>query len=223
MPLCLKNQFITSWFFVAATPFVLPVIYATLSLYPTVKHSVEFFRVSMNIKIFPPSLVLSLSSPGPLSVPSFGLDFSVLDLHTSNQRNWDRCLHFLFCKTAIFLLSEKIDQAKHQVLMPTPGLLPVLSHSAPSPLLVLSRSSSPSPLPVLSQFSPSPLPVLSWSSSGPLPVLSWSSPGPFLVFFWSTPGLSRFWDQSQANSALYSAFRSVEQTDFKNVIIENIF
>ena len=153
MPLCLKNQFITSWFFVAATPFVLPVIYATLSLYPTVKHSVEFFRVSMNIKIFPPIPlpVLSWSSLSPLPVLSFGLDFSVLDLHTSNQRNWDRCLHFLFCKTAIFLLSEKIDQAKHQVLMPTPGLLPVLSHSAPSPLLVLSRSSSPSPLPVLSQ------------------------------------------------------------------------
>ena len=37
-----------------------------------------------------------------------------------------------------------------------------------------------------------------------------------------TPGLSGFWDQSQANSALYSAFWSVEQTDFKNVIVENI-
>ena len=37
-----------------------------------------------------------------------------------------------------------------------------------------------------------------------------------------TPGLSRFWDQNQANSALYSAFWSVEQTDPKNVIIENI-
>ena len=37
-----------------------------------------------------------------------------------------------------------------------------------------------------------------------------------------TPGLSRFWDQSQANSALYSAFWSAEQTDFKNVIVENI-
>ena len=38
----------------------------------------------------------------------------------------------------------------------------------------------------------------------------------------ATPGLSGFWDQSQANSALYSAFWSVEQTDFKNVIVENI-
>ena len=38
----------------------------------------------------------------------------------------------------------------------------------------------------------------------------------------STPGLSGFWDQSQANSALYCAFWSVEQTDFKNVIVENI-
>ena len=38
----------------------------------------------------------------------------------------------------------------------------------------------------------------------------------------NTPGLSGFWDQSQANSALYSTFRSVEQTDFKNVIVENI-
>ena len=37
-----------------------------------------------------------------------------------------------------------------------------------------------------------------------------------------TPGLSGFQDQSQANSALYSAFRSVEQTDFKSVIVENI-
>ena len=37
-----------------------------------------------------------------------------------------------------------------------------------------------------------------------------------------TPGPSRFWDQSQANSALYSAFWSVEQTDLKNVIVENI-
>ena len=34
--------------------------------------------------------------------------------------------------------------------------------------------------------------------------------------------LSGFWDQSQANSALYIAFWSVEPTDFKNVIIENI-
>ena len=186
MPLCLKNQFITSWFFVAATPFVLPVIYATLSLYPTVKHSVEFFRVSMNIKIFPPIPlpVLSWSSLSPLPVLSFGLDFSVLDLHTSNQRNWDRCLHFLFCKTAIFLLSEKIDQAKHQVLMPTPGLLPVLSHSAPSPLLVLSRSSSPSPLPVLSQSTTGPLLVLFRSSPGPLLVLSRSSPGLLPVHTW---------------------------------------
>ena len=38
----------------------------------------------------------------------------------------------------------------------------------------------------------------------------------------STPGPSGFWDQSQANSALYNAFWSVEQTDFKNVIVENI-
>ena len=37
-----------------------------------------------------------------------------------------------------------------------------------------------------------------------------------------TPGLSGFWYQSQANSALYSAFWSVEQTDFKNLIVENI-
>ena len=37
-----------------------------------------------------------------------------------------------------------------------------------------------------------------------------------------TPGLSGFWDQSQANSALYIAFWSVEPTDFKNVIVENI-
>ena len=37
-----------------------------------------------------------------------------------------------------------------------------------------------------------------------------------------TPGPSGFWDQSQANSPLYSAFWSVEQTDFKNVIVENI-
>ena len=37
-----------------------------------------------------------------------------------------------------------------------------------------------------------------------------------------TPGLSGFWDQSQANSALYNEFWSVEQTDFKNVIFENI-
>ena len=37
-----------------------------------------------------------------------------------------------------------------------------------------------------------------------------------------TPGLSGFWDQSQANTALYIAFWSVEPTDFKNVIVENI-
>ena len=37
-----------------------------------------------------------------------------------------------------------------------------------------------------------------------------------------TPGLSGFWDQSQANRALYSVFWSVEQTDIKNVIVENI-
>ena len=131
-----------------------------------------------------PLPVLSWSSLSPLPVLSFGLDFSVLDLHTSNQRNWDRCLHFLFCKTAIFLLSEKIDQAKHQVLMPTPGLLPVLSHSAPSPLLVLSRSSSPSPLQVLSQSTTGPLLVLFRSSPGPLLVLSRSSPGLLPVHTW---------------------------------------
>ena len=50
-----------------------------------------------------------------------------------------------------------------------------------------------------------------------------------IIQFWnniwglfSTPGLSGFWDQSQANSALYIAFWSVEPTDFKNVIVENI-
>ena len=66
----------------AAAPFVLPVIYATLSLYPTVKHSVEFFGVSMNMKNISPSPlpVLSWSSLSPLPVLSFGLDFSVLDL-----------------------------------------------------------------------------------------------------------------------------------------------
>ena len=42
------------------------------------------------------------------------------------------------------------------------------------------------------------------------------------VLMYGTPGLSGFWDQSQANSALYSAFWSVEPTDFKNVIFENI-
>ena len=36
-----------------------------------------------------------------------------------------------------------------------------------------------------------------------------------LVIFGLTPGLSGFWDQSQANSALYSAFWSVENTDSK--------
>ena len=46
----------------------------------------------------------------------------------------------------------------------------------------------------------------------------WLSP----LCIWSTPGLSRFWDQSQANSALYIGFWSVEPTDFKNVIVENI-
>ena len=43
--------------------------------------------------------------------------------------------------------------------------------------------------------------------------------------FWPNayaPGLSGFWDQSQANSATYCAFWSVEQTDFKNVMVENI-
>ena len=49
---------------------------------------------------------------------------------------------------------------------------------------------------------------------------SFSSPP--LSRFSNTPGLSGFWDQSQANSALYRAFWSVEQTDFKNVIVENI-
>ena len=38
----------------------------------------------------------------------------------------------------------------------------------------------------------------------------------------NTTGLKGFWDQSQTNSAVYSAFWSVEPTDFKNVIIENI-
>ena len=38
-----------------------------------------------------------------------------------------------------------------------------------------------------------------------------------------TPGLSGFKNQSQTKSALYSAsFWSVEPTDFKNVIVENI-
>ena len=37
-----------------------------------------------------------------------------------------------------------------------------------------------------------------------------------------TPDQSGFWDQSQANSALYSVFWSVEQTDLKSVIVENI-
>ena len=35
-----------------------------------------------------------------------------------------------------------------------------------------------------------------------------------------TPGLNGFWDQSQANSALYSAFWSVEQTNFNDYIFE---
>ena len=35
-----------------------------------------------------------------------------------------------------------------------------------------------------------------------------------------TPGLSGFWDQSQANSALFIAFWSEEPTDFKNVTVE---
>ena len=38
----------------------------------------------------------------------------------------------------------------------------------------------------------------------------------------TTPGLSGFWDQSRVNSALYIAFWSVEPTDYKNVIVENI-
>ena len=37
-----------------------------------------------------------------------------------------------------------------------------------------------------------------------------------------TPDQRGFWDQSQANSALYSVFWSVEQTDLKSVIVENI-
>ena len=41
-------------------------------------------------------------------------------------------------------------------------------------------------------------------------------------FIIGTPGPCGFWDQSRANSALYSAFWSAEQTDFKNVIVENI-
>ena len=39
---------------------------------------------------------------------------------------------------------------------------------------------------------------------------------------YNTPGLSGFWDQNRVNSALYIAFWSVEPTDFKNVIVENI-
>ena len=38
----------------------------------------------------------------------------------------------------------------------------------------------------------------------------------------NTPGLNRFWDQRQVNTTLYIAFWSVEPTDFKNVIVENI-
>jgi hypothetical protein len=45
---------------------------------------------------------------------------------------------------------------------------------------------------------------------------------PSLLRLGPTPGLSGFWDQSQATSALYIAFWSVEPTDFKNVIFENI-
>ena len=37
-----------------------------------------------------------------------------------------------------------------------------------------------------------------------------------------TPGLSGVWVQNWVNSALYIAFWSVEPTDFKNVIVENI-
>ena len=37
-----------------------------------------------------------------------------------------------------------------------------------------------------------------------------------------TPGLSKVWDQNRVNSALYIAFWSVEPTDLKNVIVENI-
>ena len=37
-----------------------------------------------------------------------------------------------------------------------------------------------------------------------------------------TPGLSGVWDQNRVNSPLYIAFWSVEPTDFKNVIVENI-
>ena len=39
---------------------------------------------------------------------------------------------------------------------------------------------------------------------------------------YTTPGLSGVWDQNRVNSTLYIAFWSVEPTDFKNVIIENI-
>ena len=38
----------------------------------------------------------------------------------------------------------------------------------------------------------------------------------------TTPCLSGFWDQSQVNGALYIAIWSVEPTDFKNVIFEDI-
>ena len=37
-----------------------------------------------------------------------------------------------------------------------------------------------------------------------------------------TPGLSGVWDQNRVNSAPYIAFWSVEPTDLKNVIVENI-
>ena len=43
-----------------------------------------------------------------------------------------------------------------------------------------------------------------------------------LTFSKITPGLSGFYDQSKTNSALYSAFSSVEHTDSKIVIVENI-
>ena len=43
-----------------------------------------------------------------------------------------------------------------------------------------------------------------------------------LTFSKITPGLSGFYDQSKTNSVLYRAFSSVEPTDFKNVIVQNI-
>ena len=50
----------------------------------------------------------------------------------------------------------------------------------------------------------------------------WISPKKSHFMCRVTPGLSGFWDQSQANSELYSEFWSLEPTDFKNLIVENI-